>query len=138
MWVPLVENNEFDSDGADFFIQKHIDRLLAADSLIDVVVLGCTHYPLLHKKIRRHLPHDIQIVSQGEIVAGRLVDYLVRHPEIAERCSLEGRRDFYTSEKADVFDSSATIFYGRTIHCCSVSLLESPVRESSPSGPVSQ
>jgi glutamate racemase len=117
MWVPLVENNEFDSEGADYFIKKHIDLLFSADSRIDTVILGCTHYPLLEKKIRRFLPADIQIVSQGEIVAGKLAEYLARHSEIARRCSQQGRRDFYSSENAEVFDRSAALFYGREIHC---------------------
>jgi glutamate racemase len=117
MWVPLVENNEFNSEGADYFIKKHIDRLLATDRNIDTVVLGCTHYPLLQRKISNFLPDDILLVSQGEIVAKRLADYLDRHPEIAARCSQQGRRDFYTTETAEVFDRLATIFYGREIRC---------------------
>jgi glutamate racemase len=115
MWVPLVENNEFDSEGADYFIKRHISRLLAADREIDTIVLGCTHYPLLQKKIRCFLPDEIQVVSQGEIVAKRLGDYLIRHPALASRCSREGRRDFFTTETPELFDRMATIFYGREI-----------------------
>jgi glutamate racemase len=117
MWVPLVENNEFDGDGADYFIRLHIDRLLAADRLIDTVVLGCTHYPLLQKKISRYLSGGITVISQGTIVAQSLADYLLRHPEIAERCSTQGRRDFYSSETADVFERSANLFYGQPVRC---------------------
>jgi len=117
MWVPLVENHEFDSDGADYFVRQHVDRLLAADSYIDTIILGCTHYPLLRRKISRYLSADILIVSQGEIVAKSLAEYLSRHTEIADRCSCQGRRDFYTSEKAEVFDRSAKLFYGREIRC---------------------
>ncbi len=116
MWVPLVENNEFDSDGADYFVKQHIVRLLAEDPHIDTIVLGCTHYPLLLRKISRHLPSDILVVSQGEIVAKSLVDYLNRHPEIEKWCSRRGRRDFFTSETAEVFDRSATLFYGCEVH----------------------
>ena len=132
MWVPLVENGEGDGEGADYFVRRHIDRLLAADSRIDTVVLGCTHYPLLQNKIRRFLPQGVQIVSQGEIVAKSLADYLRRHPEISSRCSRSGRRNFYTSEKAEIFDRSATIFYGRAIRSRSVSHLEFPIHESMP------
>jgi glutamate racemase len=117
MWVPLVENNEFESEGADYFVKQHIDRILAADPKIDTVILGCTHYPLLQKKISRHLSPGIVVVSQGAIVAESLSDYLHRHPEIEERCSKQGRRDFYTTEKAEAFDHSATLFYGREIRC---------------------
>jgi glutamate racemase len=117
MWVPLVENNEFDGEGADYFVKFHIDRLLAADRFIDTIILGCTHYPLLQNKIQRYISADILLVSQGEIVARRLSDYLTRHPEIATRCTEQGRRDFYTSEKAEVFDRSAALFYGREIRC---------------------
>jgi glutamate racemase len=115
MWVPLVENDERSGPGADYFIKKHVDRLLAADPLIDTVVLGCTHYPLLQEKIERFLPQGTTIVSQGKIVADSLAGYLERHPEIAERCSRNRRRDFFTSEKAETFDKLATLFYGREI-----------------------
>jgi glutamate racemase len=118
LWVPLVENNEFDSDGADYFIKQHTERLIAADRLIDAVILGCTHYPLLERKIRKHLPADISIVSQGPIIAESLANYLQRHPEIERRCSQHGRRDFYSSEKAHIFDKLAAIFYGKDVHCC--------------------
>ncbi|MBN2322039.1 MAG: glutamate racemase [Acidobacteria bacterium] len=116
MWVPLVENNERGGEGADYFIKQHIDRLTARDPRIDTVVLGCTHYPLLQEKIARYLPPGIEIVSQGPIVAESLADYLKRHPEIAARCGRGGRREFYTSEKAVVFDKLATLFYGKEIH----------------------
>jgi glutamate racemase len=115
MWVPLIECNEFDSSGADYFVRQHIDRLLAADPLIDTIVLGCTHYPLLQKKISGILPPGILVVSQAAIVADRLRDYLERHPEIAARCSRGARRDFFTSEKAEVFDRLASLFYGQEI-----------------------
>jgi glutamate racemase len=117
MWVSLVENNEFESDGADFFVKQHLDRILAADRRIDTLILGCTHYPLLQHKIQQYLPCDITVVSQGTIVARSLADYLRRHPEIASQCSQRGKRDFFTTEKAEVFDQSATLFYGHPIHC---------------------
>ncbi len=117
MWVPLVENSEFDRDGADYFVRQHIERLLAADRLIDAVILGCTHYPLLERKIRKCLPPGVRIVAQGPIVAESLENYLERHPEIENQCSREGRRLFYTSEKAHIFDRLAAIFYGEEIRC---------------------
>ena len=117
MWVPLVEYSEFDCDGADYFVQQHIRRLLGADRLIDTVILGCTHYPLLENKIRKYLPEGVSIISQGPIVAESLAAYLQRHPEIESRCSRQGRRDFYTSEKAQVFDRLAGVFYSKEIRC---------------------
>jgi len=117
MWVPLVENNEFESDGADYFVKRHIDRIMTADPRIDTVVLGCTHYPLLQNKISLYLPQGVRVVSQGAIVARSLADYLRRHPEMGKKCSQQGRRDFFTTETADVFDNSATLFYGRPIRC---------------------
>jgi glutamate racemase len=121
MWVPLVENNEFDRDGADYFVQQHIWKLLEADHLIDTVILGCTHYPLLEKKIRKYMPAGISIISQGPIVAESLAGYLQRHPEIESHCSRQGLRLFYTSEKAQIFDRLAEVFYGKAIHCCEMS-----------------
>ena len=69
MWVPLVENKEYDSPGADYFVKKHIDNLIKKDSEIDTIILGCTHYPLLLSKINQFLPKGITVVSQGEYVA---------------------------------------------------------------------
>jgi glutamate racemase len=115
MWVPLVENNEYDSDGADYFIQKHINAILDKDKAIDTLVLGCTHYPLLLQKIRKFVPNHIRLVSQGEIVAKSLTGYLVRHPEIDGKCSKGGSRLFYTTETAENFDKLAEIFYGKKV-----------------------
>lgn len=110
MWVPLVENNEFDSIGADYFIQKHINQLLEKDPEIDTLILGCTHYPLLIKKIREFTPAHIKIVPQGEYVANSLQDYFVRHPEMDERCTKNGTCRFLTTESTAKFEESASIF----------------------------
>jgi glutamate racemase len=115
LWVPIVENNEFDSPGADFFIKKHINAILKNDPAIDTLVLGCTHYPLLIGKIQKFLPKNIRLVSQGAIVAKGLVDYLRRHPEIARVCTKNKTREFYTSETSDNFDRLAAIFYGSSV-----------------------
>ena len=110
MWVPLVENNEFDSKGADYFVQKHINQLLEKDPEIDTLILGCTHYPLLIKKIREFTPAHIKIVPQGEYVANSLQDYFVRHPEMDERCTKNGTCRFLTTESTAKFEESASIF----------------------------
>ena len=110
MWVPLVENNEFDSKGADYFVQKHINQLLEKDPDIDTLILGCTHYPLLMKKIREFTPKHIKIVPQGEYVANSLQDYFVRHPEMDERCTKNGTCRFLTTESTAKFEESASIF----------------------------
>lgn len=110
MWVPLVENNEAGNEGADYFIRKHIDNLLAKDPEIDTVILGCTHYPLLLPKIKRFMPAGIEVVSQGEYVAHSLDDYLRRHPEMAAKCTMQGDCRFYTTEAEDKFIESASMF----------------------------
>ena len=110
MWVPLVENNEFDSIGADYFVQKHINQLLEKDPEIDTLILGCTHYPLLIKKIREFTPAHIKIVPQGEYVSNSLQDYFVRHPEMDERCTKNGTCRFLTTESTAKFEESASIF----------------------------
>jgi glutamate racemase len=122
MWVPLVENNEHESSGADFFIQKHISNLLSKDNLIDTIILGCTHYPLLLRKIKQYLPPEIKVLSQGEIVGSSLADYLIRHPEIEKHCTKGNTVDFLTTDSAENFDAAATIFYGSTINSKHVSL----------------
>lgn len=110
IWAPLVENNEYDNEGTDFFIKKYIDEILNKDPLIDTIILGCTHYPILEKKIRTFLPSNINIISQGHYVASSLKDYLQRHPEINNVCTKNGTSQFFTTESAEKFEESASIF----------------------------
>ena len=109
-WVPLVEYNEADSPGADYFVKKYLDQLLHADSAIDTIILGCTHYPILLPKILKYTPAGVRIVPQGEYVASSLLDYLQRHPEMASRCTQGGHVRYLTTENAEKFKESAQIF----------------------------
>jgi glutamate racemase len=115
MWVPLVENGEANGAGADFFVKQHIDNLLKQSPDIDTILLGCTHYPLLIDKIRQFTPAHIQVVSQGEIVAQSLKNYLDRHPEIETRCSKNSQRAFHTTDAAENFDRQSALFFGQAI-----------------------
>jgi glutamate racemase len=115
MWVPLVENNEFDSPGADYFVKQHIDHILSLDPAIDTLILGCTHYPLLMAKIKEFLPPGITLFSQGERVAVSLADYLQRHPEMDERLTKQSSRRFLTTESVDKFAETASLFLSRPI-----------------------
>jgi glutamate racemase len=115
MWVPLIENNEHLTAGADYFVEKYTSGLLEQDRAIDTLVLGCTHYPLLLPKIEKAIPPAIQIISQGTIVANSLKDYLTRHPEMDYRCSKHQALKFFTTETAHIFDRQAAVFYGKTI-----------------------
>lgn len=123
MWVPLVENNEYNSKGSDYFVQKHINQILEKDPKIDTLILGCTHYPLLMKKIREFTPSHIRIVAQGEYVAISLEDYLKRHPEMDNRCTKKGICRFFTTESTNKFEESASIFLQEEeIHVESITL----------------
>ncbi|MBH1971859.1 glutamate racemase [Moraxellaceae bacterium AER2_44_116] len=122
MWVPLVENGEYDSLGADYFIQESLAKLFVQDAAIDTVILGCTHYPLLINKIRQFLPAGVCLVSQGEIVAHSLVDYLRRHPDIDEKCSKSRTRSFLTTDNNDIFDQHAAVFFGERVSSTQVSV----------------
>jgi glutamate racemase len=115
MWVPLVENNEHTGPGADYFVKENLDHLLQAGEDIDVLLLGCTHYPLLREKIARYLPAGVKTISQGEIVAASLADYLSRHPEMDSRCTKTGSRSFFTTDSTADFDGHAALFYGEQI-----------------------
>ncbi|MDQ3393165.1 MAG: glutamate racemase [Bacteroidota bacterium] len=115
MFVPLVEDNEHYSAGADYFVKKYIDGLLGQSSKIDTIVLACTHYPLLMDKIQEFLPNKIRLFSQGKIVAKSLADYLSRHPEIEALCSRNGKYEFYTTESTEDFDMKATTFFGKPV-----------------------
>ena len=113
MWVPLVEYNEFTTEGADYFIQKDIEELLQQDPQIDTIILGCTHYPLLLEKIRKYTPSHIQLISQGDYVAKSLQNYMERHPEMDARCTKQGLCRFLTTESVEKFEESAAIFLGQ-------------------------
>lgn len=115
MWVPLIENNEHQLDGADFFVRKYLDALMARSSSIDTILLGCTHYPLLMEKIQEHVAKDVTIIPQGKIVADSLRDYLHRHPEMESKLSRGGSRNFLTTDDAAAFDTKAKLFFGADV-----------------------
>jgi glutamate racemase len=115
MWVPLVENREYASQGADYFVKEGLDKLFAQGADIDTVLLACTHYPLLSRKIRQYLPADVELVSQGPIVAESLERYLFRHPSMADRISKGGSRRFVTTDSTEDFDAHASIFFGEEL-----------------------
>ena len=122
MWVALVENNESQNEGADYFIKKYIDQLLSEDPLIDTMILGCTHYPILFPKIREYTPDGIRVIAQGEYVAESLKDYLHRHPEMDAKCTRNGNCLFYTTEAKEKFTESASTFLKEQISVKRISL----------------
>jgi len=115
MWVPLVENRESNGDGADFFVKKDIDKLMSDCTLIDTVILGCTHYPLLIDKINKYIPDRVNVIQQGPIVADSLADYLQRHPEIERHCSRGGTCDYFTTEDPNHFSPLASVFVNEPV-----------------------
>jgi glutamate racemase len=115
MWVPLIENNEYETEGAKYFIKKNVQNLMLADKQIDTLILGCTHYPLVAEQIMGFAGRKVKIFSQGEIVAKKLKDYLSRHPEIDEKCLKSGSCNYFTTESAERFNASASIFLSENI-----------------------
>ncbi len=122
MWVPVVEQGFAGSPGADWFVDEAVGRLLARDSRIDTIILGCTHYPLLYPKIRAAVPRGISIVSQGPIVAESLIDYLRRHPAMDAAISRGGATRYLTTDDAGMFARQAGVFLGREIMAESIDL----------------
>lgn len=122
MWVSLVENNESQNEGTDYFIRKYIDQLLTKDPQIDTVILGCTHFPILLPKIRQYIPEHISVISQGEYVAQSLKDYLRRHPEMDAKCTKNGNCSFYTTEAEEKFTESASTFLQQQIRVKHITL----------------
>ncbi len=121
-WVPLVEYNEADSPGADYFVKKRIDQLMALDGDIDAVILGCTHYPLLMPKIQQYMPKGIRIISQGEYVASSLQSYFERHPEVEARCTKNGQVHYLTTENPEKFKESAQMFLHEAVDVENITL----------------
>lgn len=122
MLVPLIENNEFENEAADYFIKKYLNQLLNNDDKIDTILLACTHYPLIKKSIEKLLPEGIKVITQGEIVAESLRDYLQRHNEIEVHLSKNKSIQFYTTDSADDFNKHATFFYGEETNAKHVEL----------------
>ena len=125
MWVPLIEAGEHRHDGADYFVDLYLRQILDKDPQIDTLVLGCTHYPLLLSKIRQWtMDHGqkTQIISQGALVANSLKDYLRRHPEYREQLSQGGTCTYLTTENADRFSQSASIFLSSPVSATHVDL----------------
>ena len=121
-WVPLVEYNEADSPGADYFVKKRIDQIMRLDAKIDTIILGCTHYPLLMPKILKYLPAGVRVVPQGEYVAESLKAYLERHPQIEQRCAKNGTVNYLTTENPEKFKQQAQIFLHEPVEVENISL----------------
>jgi glutamate racemase len=120
MWVPIVENNEIGTMGANYFVEKNITNLLSKDPEIDTIILGCTHYPLLSSTIKKYLPEGIKLVEQGPIIAEKIKDYLDRHPEMEKRCSTGNSIIYYTTEQAINFEEKAAIFMNEIIKAATI------------------
>ena len=121
-WVPLVEYNEADSPGADYFVKKRIDEIMRKDSDIDTIILGCTHYPLLMPKILKYLPAGVRVVPQGEYVAESLKSYLERHPNIEAKCSKGAGVHYLTTENPNKFKEQAQIFLHEPVEVDNITL----------------
>ena len=121
-WVPLVEYNEADSPGADYFVKKRIDQIMRLDPAIDAIILGCTHYPLLMPKILKYLPAGVRVIPQGEYVAESLKEYLERHPQMDVKCSKHATVHYLTTENPDKFKESAQIFLHESIDVENITL----------------
>lgn len=122
LWAAIVEANEADSPGADYFVKKRIDQLMRTDPLIDTIVLGCTHYPLLMNSIVKNVPDGVRIVPQGHYVAESLSNYLERHRDIAANITQGGTCRYFTTESEDKFRESAQIFLHEKVSVSHVEL----------------
>ncbi len=115
MWVPLIENNEHQNKGADYFVKQHLQNVLHQSPQIDTLLLACTHYPLLIDKIKEYAPVGTTILSQGAIVANSLANYLQRHPEIENTITQQNTTQYCTTDSAEDFDKHAALFLGKEI-----------------------
>lgn len=122
LWASIVEANEADSPGADYFVKKRIDMLMRKDPEIDAVILGCTHYPLLMSSIVKHVPTGVRIIPQGEYVANSLRDYLNRHTAMDKRLTKNGTCQYFTTESEDKFEETAQIFLHEKVNVKHVDL----------------
>ncbi len=122
LWVPIIENGEWDKPGADYFVRKYLDELLSQSADIDTILLACTHYPLLEEKIRQYLPAHITLVAQGDLVADSLENYLSHHGDIRNAITQNGGKEFFTTDDATEFDQQAGVFFGEAVRSSTVHL----------------
>lgn len=122
MWVPLIENNELNNEGTRYFVKKHIDQLFAQSSKIDTIILGCTHYPLLKSMIEEYIPENVQILTQGQIVANSLREYLKRHEAMERKISKNAEVKFFTTDSVEQFNQHASMFFGKDVSSQHLSL----------------
>lgn len=123
IWVPLVETNEYKSEGADYFVKRHVERLLERDPEIDAIILGCTHYPILLEKIRKYTPDNVKLITQGTAVASSLKSYLANHPQMEALCTRGGNTLFCTTEADGKFGDQASLFLNHQIDVKTVTLV---------------
>ena len=131
MWVPLVECGEFDKPGADYFVRDSLQELLSQDPLIDTIILGCTHFPLLLPKIEQQLAQlstlnsqllTPLVIPQGQYIAASLEDYLRSHPQMDERLTRGGTCQYLTTESATTFRESASLFLQEEVNVQRITL----------------
>ena len=114
MWVPLIENQEHESEGGIYFVKKYLNELLEKGR-IDTIILACTHYPIIQKTLEKYLDSDIQLISQGTIVAERLKDYLERHQWMKQKLSTTGSIQYFTTENPEFFNEKSSLFLGEKV-----------------------
>jgi glutamate racemase len=124
MWVYLVEHNQRTGEGADYFVKQHMDNIFERNPKIDSLLLACTHYPLLEETILKFLPTGVKLISQGGLVAERLVDYLVRHPEMEARLRRAGTRTFATTDDPRIFEKQGSLFFGESLQAKHIELTQ--------------
>lgn len=122
LWVPLIENEEINNPGFEYFIKKDIESLLKQCPELDTIILGCTHYPIIYDSIKKYLPEKIKLISQDTIIANSLIDYLNRHPEMENKCTKNGEIKYFTTDIADVFASRGKLFLGKEFDATQVTL----------------
>ena len=124
LWVPLIESGEYEKPGSDYFVKEYLDQLMAQSADIDTILLACTHYPLIQDKIKAYLPQNVQVIAQGDIVAQSLADYLQRHPQLEQKLSKSGKREFFTTDDTAEFDRHASRFFSAPVTSSFVSVTE--------------
>lgn len=124
LWVPLIESGEYEKPGSDYLIKQYLEELMAQSANIDTVLLACTHYPLIQDKIKAHLPANINVIAQGDIVANSLVDYLRRHPEMEQQLSKAGSKQFFTTDDTTEFDRHASRFFDAPVTSSHISVTD--------------
>ena len=112
--VPIIESGKHESEATKHILEDYLAPIIQAG--VDTLILGCTHYEILKNTIEELVGDEVQVVSEGDIIAAKLADYLMRHTELKQKLTMNASRKFYSTDLNKGFEEFGSRFYGEPIN----------------------